>query len=103
MYFEQDKGVLGVITMEEDVARHRTLAVKVKVTVMDPGMEDKMMETEGVEGIWYAAAITAKSLVFTTMRKMIAVRNPHMEGQGLMFSSIGVSGVLGQLVIEAVG
>ena len=40
MYFKQAKGVPGVITMGEGAARHRTLAVKVKVTVMDLLMVD---------------------------------------------------------------
>jgi len=72
---QQDKDAKDVITMEEDAALHKTPAEKAKETVMEHLKEDRMMETEDALVIWCVGAITAGSLVSTTMRRMIAVNS----------------------------
>ena len=65
--------------MEEDVVLLKTLVVKEKVIAMEQVMEGKMMVTGDVGEILYAGAITARNLVFTTMKKTIAARGLHLE------------------------
>jgi len=69
----QAKDVLGVTTMEEDAALHKILVAKERVIVMVRATEEEMMEIEVVGEILYVAAIIARNLACTTMKKMIAV------------------------------
>merc|ERR1719233_873188 len=69
----------GVTTMVEDAVLQRILVVKERVTVTELVMEVLMMETEDVVGTLCVAVTTVRSLVLTTMTRMIAVREQRRE------------------------
>jgi len=56
-----------------DVVLQRTHAGMERETVMDPVMEELMMDIRGVRETLSVAATTARSLVSTIMRRMTAV------------------------------
>jgi len=56
-----------------DVVLQRTHAGMERETVMDPVMEELMMDIRGVRETLSVAATTARSLVSTTMRRMTVV------------------------------
>ena len=58
------------------VALQRTRAMKERETVMVQLMEGRMMVIRGARVTWCVAATTARSLDHTSMRKMIAARDP---------------------------
>jgi len=59
--------------MVGDVVLQRIHAGMERETVMDPVMEELMMDIRGVRETLSVAATTARSLVSTTMRRMTAV------------------------------
>ena len=59
----------------DDVVPQKILAMKEKAIVMDLEMEEVTMATMDAKGILFVEATTAFSLVFTTMKRMTAVRN----------------------------
>merc|ERR1719232_388675 len=59
------------IITEEDVARQRIHVGTERETVMDLQMEELMMDTQDVVEILFVEATTARSLVSTTMKRMI--------------------------------
>ena len=68
--------------MVEDAVLQRILVVKERVTVTEQVMEVLMMETEDVVGTLCVAVTTVRSLVLTTMTRMIAVREQRRVGLG---------------------
>jgi len=66
--------------VKEDAAHPGTHVMKVKETVMDEVMEVNMMLTKDVSQVWSVEVIIVENLVFTIMKKMIAVKNhPHHQ------------------------
>merc|ERR1719193_865087 len=78
----QASGAEGVTMMVEDAVLQRILVVKERVTVMEQVMEVLMMVTEDVVGTLSVAVTTVRSLVLTTMTRMIAVREQRRVGLG---------------------
>jgi len=70
----QDSAVGDATMMGEDAALLRILVEKERVIVMEQVMEVSMMGTEDAVEILCVEAITAGSLVHTTMRRMTVVR-----------------------------
>ena len=68
--------MLEETTMAEDVVLLRIHVMKEKETVMDPVTEVSMMDIKDVSQVWSVEVIIAENLVFTIMKKMIAVKNP---------------------------
>merc|ERR1711892_518676 len=81
-----------------DVAHLRTLVARERVTVTEQEMEVSMMETEDVDQVLFAAAITAESLVPIITRKMTAARGPVvLQVKHQLYSLVGQTGVRGAL------
>jgi len=68
---------VAVITRVEDVALLRIPVRKEKEIVMDQVMEVVMMDIKDVKGIFNVEAIIAGNLVYTSTKKMIAVKSPQ--------------------------
>jgi hypothetical protein len=60
------------------------LVMKERVTVMDQGMEVVMMAMQGAGENLCVAVIIVKSLVLTTMTRMIVVRNQNQRNSQLL-------------------
>jgi len=79
-----------------DVAHLRTLVARERVTVTEQEMEVSMMETEDVDQVLSAAAITAESLAHIITRKMTAARGPvALQVKHQLYSLVGQTGVRG--------
>ena len=68
-----------------DAAHLRILVMRERVIVMDLVMEGVMMDMMGVKEILSAEATIARSLDYSTMRRMTVVRGPppqYQEQQG---------------------
>jgi len=78
----QASGAEGVTMMVEDVVLQRILVMKERVTATEQVMEVLMMETEDVVGTLCVAVTTVRSLVLTTMTRMIAVREQRRVDLG---------------------
>jgi len=80
---QQVKDVVDVTTKVEGVVLLRTLVMKERVTVMDLVMEVVMMAMQDAKENLCVVVIIVNSLVLTTMKRMIVVRNlnpgnPHL-------------------------
>merc|ERR1719312_279299 len=84
------RDVQGGTIMDKDAVPLITPVVRERVTVMAVVMEGGVMVIEGVRVTWYVVETTARSLVLTTMRRMIVVRSLAIKD--------GVTGVAGHLV-----
>ena len=65
--------------VNDAVALLSSLVTKEKVTVMGERMGVSMMVTGGARAAWSAAAITARSLGLTIIRRMIAVKDQQKK------------------------
>ena len=80
-YYTQVKDARAETILQDGVAvLLRNLVMKERETVMDVVMEALMMEMKDARETLYVAAITAYSLVCTTMRRMTAV---SMQREGV--------------------
>jgi len=61
------RNVVAEITMDKDVAPLKILVMKVRVTVMDPGMEVHMMAMLDVKEILYVEGTIVKNLDHTSI------------------------------------
>ena len=73
LVFFQVRDVPAETTMVGDVVLQRTHVGMERETVMDPVMEELMMDIRVVRETLSVAATTARSLVSTTMRRMTVV------------------------------
>ena len=71
----QARDALDETSKGEDAAHLRPLVMRVKVIVMVQEMVELMMAILDARVTWCVAATIANSLVHTTTRKMIAVKN----------------------------
>ena len=83
---------MDVTTKAEGAVHLRTLVMKERVTVMDLVMEVVTMAMQGAGENLYVGVIIVRSLVLTTMTRMIVVRNHHHLQQLLMYLHHGESG-----------
>ena len=77
----QARGVVDVIIKVGGVVHLRLLVMKERVIVMDLVMEGVMMDMMGVKEILSAEATIARSLDYSTMRRMTVVRDPPPQYQ----------------------
>ena len=102
---------MDVTTKAEGAVHLRILVMKERVTVMDQVMEVVMMAMQGAEENLCVGVIIVRSLVLTTMTRMIVVRNQnqrnhhhlHQPHQHHLYLHHGESGRLGASAQDPVG